>query len=202
VNLGIVNHTFAHFAPAGLELRLDQGNDISVGLEERRHHRQDLTERDERDINRDEVHSPWQIGERQATGIEPLDDDDTWIGAKPPIELAVSNIQRDDTCGAALKHDIGEPACRCTDIQSFTSGHLDTKRVERVCELQPATSDVRMIGGDQLERRAGVDTRAGFCHSRPIDADLCREDQRARTLARRRKASFDDQLVEASSGQG
>jgi hypothetical protein len=56
-----------------------------------------------------------------------------------------------------------------------------------------------MVWRDQRELGGCVDLRAGFCLGAPVDADLSGKDQRARPLARGRKAAFDDELVQADA---
>ena len=46
-----------------------------------------------------------------------LEDDDARIGAQPPIELAVSHVERDDLTGATLEQHVGEAASRRADVQ-------------------------------------------------------------------------------------
>ena len=75
----------------------------------------------------------------------------------------------------------------------------DAEGVERVRELDAAAPDVRMVGRDQRDVGGRVDRRAGLGCGLPVDADLAGEDQRARPLARRREAAFDDELVQADA---
>ena len=55
VDRRVADDAFAHFAAAGLELRLDQRHDVGAWLQQRRDDRQDVPQRDERHVDGDEV---------------------------------------------------------------------------------------------------------------------------------------------------
>ena len=93
-------------------------------------------------------------------GIEVLDDDDARVVADLPVELPVTDVQRDDARGAALEQDVGEAASRRADVERLASGDVDAEGVERVRQLEPAAADIGMVGRDERDVGVGVDRRA------------------------------------------
>ena len=55
VNGRVADDALAHLGAAGLELRLDQRDDVGAGPQQRRDDRQNLAQRDERDVDGDDV---------------------------------------------------------------------------------------------------------------------------------------------------
>ena len=51
VDGGVADDALAHFGAPGLELRLHQRDDVGAGPQQRRDDRQDLPQRDERDVD-------------------------------------------------------------------------------------------------------------------------------------------------------
>ena len=78
---------------------------------ERGERREDVPQRNERDIDGDEVgrRAARQQVESSA-GIDPFSHDHAGIGAEPPVELSVADIERDHRRGAPLKQHVGEAA--------------------------------------------------------------------------------------------
>ena len=79
----VADDALAHLVAAGLELRLDQRDDVGAGPKHRRDDGKDVAQRDERDVDRHDVDRAGQIGERQVPRVEVLDDDDARVVAQP-----------------------------------------------------------------------------------------------------------------------
>ena len=90
VDGGIGHQTaLADVVAPGLELRLDQRHDVGAGREQRRHDGQDVAQRDERDVDRDDagaVAESRQIGAGQVTGVDAFDDGDARVAAQFPVD--------------------------------------------------------------------------------------------------------------------
>jgi hypothetical protein len=72
------------------------------------------------------------------THVRAIPHDDSLVAAQPPDQLSVAHVDSDDTPGAALQEDVGEPAGRCAGVEAPPSPGLDTERVEGSRELVPA----------------------------------------------------------------
>ena len=97
---------------------------------------------------------------RQRARVDAFAHDDARVGAQPPIELAVADVERDDAGGAAPQQHVGEAAGRRADVERAASLRVDRERVERVRELDAAAADVRMIRRRRARRRASAATGA------------------------------------------
>ena len=183
---------FADLVAARLELRLHERDHIGVCGEERRQRRQDVPQRDERHIDRHQIGRVGHVVFRQPARVHALADEHPRIGAKSPIELAVSDIDRDDGGGAALEQHVGESARRGADVQRAAAGGKDAEGVERGRELDAAAGDVWMIRLRELDARVGGDRRAGLRFDLTVDRDLPGENQRPRALAGRDEAAGDE----------
>jgi len=109
----------------------------------------------------------------------------------------VADVEREHAHRSALEQHVGEPARRCPDVERRTSTRIDGEHVQRVRELDAAAADVRMIASDKGDLGVGRDRVPGLGHDGAVDAHLSGEDQRAGAFARRGKAAFDDERVEA-----
>jgi hypothetical protein len=195
----IANHTFADFAASRFELRFDERNDVALRTYDWRHHRQDLSQRDEGDVNRHDVDRAGKIGRLQVSGIEMLDDEDPRIVAQRPIDLPMANVERDDVCGASFEKDVREAPGGGTDVERLATFNGDVERVEGVRQLHAAATDIRVIGREETEVGGGVDLRAGFRFDLAVNKDLSRQNQRSCALSRRREAPFHDELIQANA---
>ena len=77
---------------------------------------------------------------RQRARVDPFADEDARVGAQPPIELAVADVERDDAGRAALEQHVGEAAGRRADVERAAPVRVDAERVERVRELDAAAA--------------------------------------------------------------
>ncbi len=116
-----------------------------------------LAQRDERDVDGDQVEGTGQVVGRQIAGVDVLAHDHARVGAQAPVELSVADVERDDLPRAALQQHVGEAAGRRADVERERAGDLDAERVERVREFQPPATDVRMIR--HAQRDVGVARR-------------------------------------------
>ena len=62
--------------------------------------------------------------------------------AKRPIKLSATHIDRNDCGGAALEQAIGKAARGASHIEAGKARGIDTKRIERALELEPAAPNV------------------------------------------------------------
>jgi hypothetical protein len=112
----------------------------------------------------------------------------------------VANVERHNAGSATLEQHVGEPAGGGADVETLASSDINVERIERMGELEAATSDVRMIRCDQLDVNVRVDRGTCLARGLAADEDLPGKNQCPCTFTRRREAAFDDELVEAGLG--
>ncbi len=78
-----------------------------------------------------------------------------------------------------------------------TSAGVDVKDVERVCQLDSAASDVRMIRLHEINVGIRRDRSTCLRNDVTVDRDLAGKNHRASALASRSKAALDDQNVKS-----
>ena len=76
-----------------------------------------MPQRDERDIDGDDVEGPGQVGGRQIARVDVLEHDDARVGAQAPVELPVADVEGDDLARAALQQHVGEAARGRADVE-------------------------------------------------------------------------------------
>ena len=86
----------ADLVASGFELRLHQRDDVGARGQERRQRRQDVAERDERDVDDDESTGCGTSCGGQRARVDAFEHDDARIVAQLPVELAVADVERDD----------------------------------------------------------------------------------------------------------
>ena len=139
---------FADTRPPGLELRLDQQDELGGGGREAEKVRRDGAQRDERDVDDAEVGRGGSICvELDVAHVGALQHRDAIVGAQRPRELAAPDVERDHVVGAPLQQAVGETAGRRPDVETAPALHVERERVERGRELQAASRD-------ELGRRA------------------------------------------------
>src|SRR5690606_33144829 len=118
--------------------------------------------RDERDVDDDDVDRAGELRGREIPRVAPLDDDHARIISQPPVELTVTDVERDDPAGAALQQHVGEAAGGGADVERLSPLDGNAKGVERVRQLHAAAADIRMVRLYQLNRRVVCHLGAGL----------------------------------------
>jgi hypothetical protein len=134
------------------------------------------------------------------TRVEVLDDHDARVVAELPIELAMSDVERDDPGGATLQQHVSESARGRPDVQRLSSRDVDTKHVEGMRQLETAPPDVRMVGHDERDVGAGSTCAPALAIGWPSTDHLRGQDQRARAAHGWGEAAVEYQLVETNLG--
>ncbi len=150
-------------APTRLELRLDEGDDRSIGPGRSVAATGPRTsaERDERDVDDGEAHRLRQRARTERSGVRPLHRNDPLVAAKRFGELAPADVDGVHTTRAALEEDVREAAGRCPGVQADATRRVDPEGVQRRGELVAAATDVR-IPFRERQRRRRVDEVAGL----------------------------------------
>src|SRR5438067_214551 len=186
----IAHHALRRLAAGGLELRLDEHERLPARRGERERRRQRLADADERHVARDELRRERELLERP--GVHALDHRHARVGAKPLVELAVADVERDHARRPPLQEDVGEPARRGADVEAVETGDIDPERVERVTQLLATARDELRRRGDG-ELSVLLDLHAGL----RVPGHAAGEDERLRLSSRLRQAALDEEDVEA-----
>ena len=130
--------------------------------------------------------------------VDVLADGHARVGAQPPVELSVSDVERDDVPRAALQQDVGESPGRRADVEREPCRSTSMSNVSSAC----ASFSRRGPRTDGPARRATMSAVSStavpaFTAGDPFDAHLAGQDQRARALSRRREAARDEQDIKA-----
>ena len=140
----------ADLVAPGLELRLDQRDDVAAGREQRRHDRQDRAQRDERDVDRDDAEAAG-VGRAAASGCSvrafmPLEHDDPRIAAQRQSSWPWPTSSATTRAAPRWSRTSVKPPVDAPMSSASRPSTSMPKRVERVRQLEPAAADVRMVG--------------------------------------------------------
>jgi len=190
-DLRVANHSsLAHFVLPHLELRLDQGDDIPVRLQERASGWKQLLEAYEGSIDDDEVDRFWEVDRFEMPCVRSLHHHDTLILPKLVVELAVADVDREHLGGASLQEAIGEAARGGAEVRDAAFGRIVAKGVECACQLDASARDEWVVGFANLDRRCRIERFAALFDPALPRIDLARQDQRLRPGAGRREPSL------------
>ena len=131
---------FSDFAAPGLELRLDQGDDVSGIREQRRNDRENETQRDERDVNRHDIEGGTigrQVDWGKRARVDAFDHVDTRIAPHLPVELPVADVERDHMRSAALQQRVCETTGRGPNVQRDAAHHAMPKVSSACASFRP-----------------------------------------------------------------
>ena len=188
-------------AAAGLELRLDQRDDVAGRCRAERgsDRPEDERKRDERDVDRGDGDrlGKGRRGERACVG--PLHRDDPGILPERLGQLAPTDIEGVDADGAALEEDVGEAPGRGADIERDHPARVDLERIQRRRQLVATATDIGLrfghadgrVRGDHVARLAVVPGSVALPHP-----DRAGQHERLRTAARLDQSALDEQLIE------
>src|SRR5438105_4241562 len=190
--LGVAHDTaLPHIRPPDLELRLEEGDHLGVWrrVPNRRQH---LLQADEGDVDHDQADG---LGKRfEVTSVDPLDDHDPRVLSKAPVEQAATHVERVNLRRAAAEQNVCEAACRRAHVGADPSVGVDTECVQGRPELERSAARKPRFGVDG-DRRVLAHRSRGAAHGLACDANLPRQDQGLRSLARLRQAVLRHQYV-------
>ena len=105
-----------HIPAGGLELGLDQGDEMGFGGGQGERRRQDGGEADETRVADNQGDRLGDMVMIEIAGVEPFQGDDAGVLAQLPGELGAAHIDRIDPLGAARQQDIGKTPGGSADI--------------------------------------------------------------------------------------
>src|SRR5205085_595720 len=92
---------------------------------------------------------------RKVANVRSIEDANTRVGTKPPVELAVPDVDGDDLARAALQQNVGEASRRCTRVKATSPCYRQTaESIDSSSELvSPARRKVRRM---RLDAQRGM----------------------------------------------
>ena len=139
---------FPNLGPTGLELGLDQCHHVGAGAQQRWHPVDDQCDRDKGDVDRDDIELTtvgWQHVGVQDASVEAFERNHTGVLPELPGELIVSDVKGHHPLGTSLEQDVGEAPGRGSDVEGEPVARVDAKDLERMRELDPTPTDIRMV---------------------------------------------------------
>ena len=165
----------ADLRPSRFELRFDEHDGVTVWPEERRHPWEDPRERDERDIDRDEIdltEISWEHHRLETPCVDPFERHDTSILPELPRQLTATDVESRDAARTALQECIGKASGRRADVERRPPVDDDAERVKGMRQLDPATTHVRVVGRNQGHAGIGCDRSSGLRGDDVVHAHL------------------------------
>ena len=139
----LMHHRIADDAALGmltlcLELRLDQRQQMHRRCRQRQRHRQHGFQRDEADIDHDDVRPHRQPFAFETADIGRFHRNDLGMAVQRRMQLAVPDIDGEHQTGAIGKQHFGKTAGGCADVEADVVLDLDRIRLQRARQLDAA----------------------------------------------------------------
>ena len=164
--------------PLRLELRLDQREQMHRCGGERQRNRQHGLQRDEADIDDDDVGPRRQPLALEGADIGTFHRNDVGMVPQRGMQLPVPDVDREHDGSAVGEQDFGEAAGRRADVEADMALDVDRVLLQRARELDAAAGDVGVRG---LRLQHGV----SWGSSRTVWRPACRWRRRGRPRSRR-----------------
>ena len=161
----------ANFLAASLKLRLDQADTHGVRRSDSLCHRENMMQRDKRDIHAEKRNGLFQHIRGNIADVRPLHIHHPLVGAQAPGQLAVANIHRVDLDRTVLQHTIGKTAGRGTNVHTDFSIRGQREALHRFFQLQAAAADITDIMATHFHFGIFFDHFTGFVHFLLVDKD-------------------------------
>ncbi len=182
--------SLADSAAADLELRLDQRQQQPPGGKVRQQRRHDLGQRDEGDVDDDEIERPIEGVGGEIARVHPLANFDPRVVAHLEIEQAVADVDGGDVRGAALQEAVGETSGRGADVEAAPAGRIDREMFERGGELAAGARHEGLGRAGELQPDVVPHRAAGLVHPHAVDLHLAGHHRAMRLLARGEEAAL------------
>src|SRR6516162_9193204 len=184
-----------------LELRLDESQQMHRRGRKRECDRQHGFQRNETDIDHDDVGPRRQALALELANIGLLHGYDPGMAAQRAMQLLTPDIDRKHKRCAIGEQHLGEPAGRGTDIETDMAFDIDRVMLQRAGELDAAARDVG-VGGLRLEGCVGGQQLRRLANLLVVCGDEAGLDCRARPRAALEQATLDQQYVHAFGSRG
>ena len=128
--------------------------------------------------------------------VDAFETDDARVVAQPPVELVVTDVERDHAAAPRSSRTSVKPPVEAPMSSAFAPRTSRREHVERVRELQAAAADPRVIGLAQRDLAVSSTGVPAFVTRTPsTSTSPARMSARARSRDWR-KAARDEQLIE------
>lgn len=189
-----------HLHPSGLELGLDERDEMSTRSGEGHEGWQDRPQGDEAEVGNDQIDRVVQVVGAEVTHVGSLPDVHSSIGPQPLVELAMADVHRHHPQGTVLEEAIGEASRRGPGIEGDPAGRVDAEALECCAQLLPAPGYVTRPVTLHDQRLARSDHPRWFRGHRTTDKDPPRFDQDPGSRAGRAESSSLHLLVQSPTG--
>ena len=176
------NAVFAHLFAASLKLGLDQADTHSVRSGDGLRHREDMMQRDKRDIYAEKLDWLCQLVNGHVADVCALHIDHPLIGAQTPCQLTVAHIHCVDLDCTILQHTVGKAAGGCANVHADFALGGQRKTLHRLFQFQAAAADITDIMAAHLHLGILFDHLTGFVYLLFIDKDHAGHDHRLGAL--------------------
>ncbi len=156
---------------ANLELRFHQQNPVGAVRAEGAQWFGDDPDRDKRQVGDDEIKRRTELRRIDMTDVGALDDLDPIVTAQLMVELAVADVESNDTVRSPLQKTVGETSRRRAYVDSAPPAYRDGELLDGVIELVSAPSDEAVGLADQIQRIPWGNERARLRIGDPADAN-------------------------------
>jgi hypothetical protein len=138
------NSAAPDFALTHFKLRFDQGDAIRPIRDTLMHRREDVRQRDERNIDGGEFQKSGELARIQVPRILAFEHHDTRVLPQAPRELIVPDVYGKYACGSVLKQTISESARRSAYIEAVFTRRIDLELTQCGLKLQSAPAHVTL----------------------------------------------------------
>jgi len=184
--------------PAGLELWLDEQDQIRARRRTGEQRRGDRTQRYEAQIGDDEIDCSSDGFGVEAADVGSLPDLDSIVGTQLLVQLPIADIDGDHAWCAVLQQAVGEPAGRRARVEGSTAAHIDLEALERRRQLLAPSAHVAQRRPAHLDGVTRRNEPRRLVGDGTADGHALLGDDLNRSLPTRREAPPDELRVEAS----
>ena len=184
-----------------LELRLDQRQQVHRGRRQRQRHRQHQFERNEADIDHDDIRSHRQPLALETANVGLFHRNDFRVSMQRRMQLAMPDVDGKHQAGAVGEQHLGKTAGGCADVEADVILDFDRILLQRAGQLDAAA---RHEGMRRLRLQHRIDRNAfGRFRDRPsVSRDKARFNRGLRAGAAFEQAALDQQYIRALARGG
>ena len=163
---------------------------------QRQGHRQHGFQRNEADIDDDDIGSRRQAPAFEVADIGLFHRDDSGVAVQRGMQLAAADVDREYQAGAVRQQHLGKAAGRRADVEADMVLDINGILLQRARQLDAAARDIGMRGL-RGQCRVGGDGFRGFCHRLAVGNHKPGVDGRARPCPAFEQAALDQKHIRA-----